>query len=73
MGRTTAPDDDAVPDSRPVVVLSYSLRQSYFDGDRKIIGRTIALNSYAMTAIGVAQPGFDGVERGAPPKVFVSS
>ena len=71
LGRTIAPDDDAVPDSSPVVVLSYSFWKSYFDGDRKIVGRTIVLNSQAMTVIGVAQPGFDGVEMGAPAKVFV--
>ena len=71
LGRTIAPDDDTVPDSKPVVVLSYSFWRSYFNGDRTIIGRTIALNSHAMTVIGVAQPGFDGVELGAPAKVFV--
>ena len=71
LGRTIAPDDDAVPDSRPVVVLSYSFWRSYFDGDRTIVGRVIALNSHAMTVIGVAQPGFDGVELGVPAKVFV--
>ena len=53
------------------MVLSYSFWRSYFDGDRKIVGRTIALNSHAMTVIGVAQPGFDGVELGVPAKVFV--
>ena len=71
LGRTIAPDDDATPDSRPVVVLSYSFWRSYFDGDRTIVGRTISLNSYAMTVIGVAQPGFDGVDPGVPAKVFV--
>jgi predicted permease len=71
LGRTIAPDDDAVPDSRPVVVLSYSFWRSYFNGDRTIVGRTIALNSNVMTVIGVAQPGFDGVELGVPAKVFV--
>ena len=53
------------------MVLSYSFWRSYFDGDRTIVGRTIALNGHAMTVIGVAQPGFDGVELGAPAKVFV--
>jgi len=71
LGRTIAPDDDAVPDSQPVVVLSYSFWRSYFDSDRTIVGRTIALNSHAMTVIGVAQPGFDGVELGDPASVFV--
>jgi predicted permease len=71
LGRTIAPDDDAVPDSRPVVVLGYNFWRSYFDGDRSIVGRAIALNGHAMTVIGVAQPGFDGVELGVPAKVFV--
>jgi predicted permease len=71
LGRTIAPDDDAVPDGKPVVVLSYSFWQSYFNGDRTIVGRTIGLNRFAMTVIGVAQPGFDGVELGVPAKVFV--
>src|ERR1700721_990960 len=71
LGRTIAPDDDAVPDSQPVVVLSYSFWQSYFDGDHSILGRTIALNGQAMTVIGVAQPGFAGGEMGEPAKVFV--
>jgi predicted permease len=71
LGRTIAPDDDAVPDSKPVVVLSYSFWQSYFNGDRSILGRTIDLNNQAMTVIGVAQPGFDGVELGVPARVFV--
>jgi predicted permease len=71
LGRTIGPDDDAVPDRQPVVVLSYSFWRSYFDGDRTVVGRTIALNSHAMTVIGVARPGFDGVELGVPAKVFV--
>ena len=71
LGRTIAPDDDEVPDSRPVVVLSYSFWRSYFAGDRTIVGRTIELNSYAMTVIGVAQAGFDGMNLGVPAKVFV--
>ena len=71
LGRPIAPQDDSVPDSQPVVVLSYSFWQAYFNSDRTIVGRTIALNSHKMTVIGVAQPGFDGVEFGNPAKLFV--
>jgi predicted permease len=71
LGRAIAPQDDSVPDSEPVVVLSYSFWQTYFNADRTIVGRTIALNSHSMTVIGVAQPGFDGVEFGNPAKLFV--
>jgi predicted permease len=71
LGRPITPEDDSVPDSRPVVVLSYSFWQTYFNGDRAIVGRTLAINSQNMTVIGVAQPGFDGVEFGNPAKLFV--
>jgi predicted permease len=71
LGRTIGRDDDSVPDGKPVVVLSYSFWQSYFNGDRAIVGRIIALNGHPMTVIGVAQPNFDGVEMGEPAKVFV--
>jgi len=71
LGRTIAPDDDAVPDTQPVVVLSFSFWRSYFSGDPTIVGKTISLNAHSMTVIGVAQPGFDGVELGVSAKVFV--
>jgi predicted permease len=71
LGRPIGPQDDSVPDSHPVVVLSYSFWQTYFESDRTIVGRTIAINSHNMTVIGVAQPGFDGVELGSPAKLFV--
>jgi predicted permease len=71
LGRTIGRDDDSVPDGKPVVVLSYSFWRSYFNGDRNILGRTISLNGYAMTVIGVAQSNFDGVDLGSPANVFV--
>jgi predicted permease len=71
LGRTITPSDDRVPDGHPVAMLSYSFWRSYFHADRSILGRAISLNGYAMTVIGVARPGFDGVELGNPAKVFV--
>ena len=70
-GRLIDQDDDSVPDSKPVVVLSYKFWRSYFNGDRDIVGRNLSLNGHAMTVIGVAQPNFDGVELDAPANVFV--
>jgi hypothetical protein len=71
LGRTITPDDDRIPDGHPVVMLSYSFWQTHFGSDRAIIGKTIALNGHNMTIIGIARPGFDGVELGNPAKVFV--
>jgi MacB-like periplasmic core domain len=72
LGRTITPSDDRVPDGHPVAMLSYSFWRSYFHADRSILGRTISLNGYAMTVIGVARPGFDGVELGNPAKVVLA-
>ena len=71
LGRTIGRDDDSVPDSKSVVVLSYSFWRSHFNGDRNIVGRELSLNGHAMTVIGVTQPNFDGVELGVPANVFV--
>src|SRR5256886_17623714 len=42
-----------------------------FAADPQIIGKTLNLNNYNMTVVGVAQAGFDGVELGRSPKIFI--
>lgn len=53
-------DGDWAPDA----VLSYNFWQHRFGGDPSVIGRTIRLNTYPFTIVGVSPPGFDGLERG---------
>jgi predicted permease len=45
-------------------VLSYNFWQRRFGGDPGVIGRTIRLNTYPFTIVGVSPPGFVGLERG---------
>jgi predicted permease len=71
LGRTFTPDDDRIPGGHPLVMLSYSFWQSRFASDRSIIGKTLVVNDRNMTVIGVAQPGFDGVELGFASKMFI--
>jgi predicted permease len=71
IGRTLTPDDDRVPGSHPVAMLSYSFWQSRFSSDPSIVGKQIVTNGYNFTVIGVSQAGFDGVELGYKSKVFV--
>jgi predicted permease len=70
-GRVLTPDDDRVPGGHPLVVLSYSYWKARFASDRSIVGKTVVINGRNMTVIGVAQPGFDGVELGHTTQVFV--
>ena len=43
-----------------VAVISYRLWNSYFHGDRSVLGRTVRINRYPVTIIGVAPPEFHG-------------
>jgi predicted permease len=71
IGRAFTPDDNRIPGGHPLVVLSYSFWQSRFASDGSIIGKTLVINGRGMTVIGVAQPGFDGVELGFTSKMFI--
>jgi ABC-type antimicrobial peptide transport system permease subunit len=52
-------------------VLSYRFWQRRFGGDPGVIGRTIRLNTYPFTVVGVSPPGFQGLSRGADIEVRI--
>jgi putative ABC transport system permease protein len=56
-GRAIAPADDQ-PGIPRVVVLSFSLFQGIFGGDRDVIGRTVQVNGGNATVVGVMPPEF---------------
>ena len=57
-GRTTAREDHRQGAS-PVVVIGHSLWTRAFGADLKALGRTVHLNGYAFTIVGVMPAGFD--------------
>src|SRR2546426_6997522 len=71
LGRILTPEDDRVRSGHPFVVLSYNYWMTRFAADPQIVGKTLNLNNYNMTVVGVAQAGFDGVELGFSPKIFI--
>ena len=71
LGRIFTPEDDRVPSGHPFLVLSYDYWRTRFASDPAIVGKTLMLNNYNMTVVGVAQAGFDGVELGYSPNIFV--
>ena len=60
LGRTFTSEDDRAPGSDPVVVISYAYWHDRFSGDPSVIGRTVRLDNYPFTIIGVAPQGFFG-------------
>lgn len=48
----------------PEAVLSYGYWMRRFGGDPSVLGRTVHLNTYPFTIVGVTGPEFTGLERG---------
>ena len=71
VGRLITPEDDRVRAGHPVAVLSYEYWRTRFSADSEVIGKTIVVNNYPLTIIGVSQAGFDGVDIGYAPSVRV--
>jgi predicted permease len=71
LGRTLGPDDDRTPSAHPVVVLTHGYWQRRFAGDARVLNQDVRVNGHPMTVVGIAAPGFSGVDVGAPADVFV--
>ena len=72
LGRLFTSADDTTPGSHPVVVLSHNFWRRRFASDPSVLNRTIRLNAYPFTVIGVSARGFDGLEPGSSPDVRVT-
>ncbi len=64
IGRVFDPGEGVEVGADPVVVLSDTYWREKFDGDSAIVGRTLWLNGFPYTVVGVAAPGFHGLLRG---------
>jgi predicted permease len=71
MGRLFVAGDDTVPDSNPILVLSFSYWQRRFGANPEILNQTILVNGHPFAVVGVAPPGFHSVVVGDTPDVFV--
>jgi predicted permease len=71
LGRGFLPEEGAVQGASPVAVLSHRLWRRSFGGDPGIVGRTVRINNYPFTVIGVAPEGFAGIMAGFASDVWV--
>ena len=70
-GRFFTQEEDVTPGGHPVAVLSYQFWESRFNKDPNLIGKTILVNNHAVTVLGVAPPGFYGMDLSNNPDVRV--
>ena len=62
LGRVFVDADCSAPGASAVVVLSDDLWKSQFGADPLIVGRTVSLNRAKFVVIGIAAPGFGGLD-----------
>jgi len=70
VGRLTNEEDD-LPGSAPVAILSHGLWDRRFGRDPSILGRTIQLNGESREVIGVLPPDFDFIDSGEGADLFI--
>ena len=62
LGRTFVEEDCRAPGASAVVVLSDDLWRTQFGADPQIVGKTVLLNRAKFVVIGIAAPGFSGLD-----------
>ena len=62
LGRVFVDADCSAPGASAVVVLSDDLWRSRFGADPLIVGKTVSLNRAKFVVIGIAAPGFEGLD-----------
>jgi hypothetical protein len=71
LGRFFLPEEDAVPDRNPVVVISERMWRDRFGGDPAALGKQLRLNGDDCQIIGVAPANFPGVLAGFPNELWL--
>ena len=62
IGRLFTAGDNRVQGGHPLAVISYDLWRSHYGADPAVLGGTVLVDEQPLTVIGVAAPGFRGVE-----------
>jgi macrolide transport system ATP-binding/permease protein len=71
LGRGFLLEEDKTANTHPVVVIGYGLWQQRFGADPGLVGRTVSLNAYPYTVVGIAPSGFNGTVAGGAPDAYV--
>jgi predicted permease len=71
LGRTILASDETAPGRHPVVVISDGLWRRDFGADPAIVGKTVELNRYPLTVVGVADSTFHGTIVSYDVEVFI--
>lgn len=71
IGRIFSNEDSAVAGGNPVIVLGYGYWMRRFGANPAILNQSVLINYLPMTVVGVAPRGFDGIQVGRVPDVYI--
>ncbi|MCZ2146745.1 MAG: ABC transporter permease [Bryobacterales bacterium] len=71
VGRGFLAEEDRTPLTHPVAVLNHGYWERRFGGAPDIVGRKLMINGHPFTVVGVAARGFQSVEVGKSPDVYL--
>jgi putative ABC transport system permease protein len=71
IGRTFEPADTVASGGNPVVMLSNGYWKSRFGGDPGILNQGVLVNNRPLAVVGVVAAGFDGIQPGFVPEVYI--
>jgi predicted permease len=66
VGRLFHADESDRPNESPIIVLSHRFWTRRFHADTAIVGKTVRLNAFPVTVVGVAPEGFQGTTIAVP-------
>jgi predicted permease len=71
IGRTFSDEDDSAPGASPSIVISYGFWENRFARDPGILERTVRLNGWPCSVVGVGPRFFTGEVVGSPTDVWI--
>jgi predicted permease len=71
IGRTIEPADTRAAGGNPVIMLSYGYWKSRFGADPSVLNQGVLVNNQPMTIIGIAPAGFEGIQPGFVPQIYI--
>jgi len=71
IGRTFEPADTVAAGGNPVVMLSNGYWKSRFGADPGVLNQGVLVNNRPMTVVGVVSAGFDGIQPGFVPEIYI--
>jgi predicted permease len=71
LGRLLGPSDDERIGEHPLAVLSYDYWENNLGADPSVLNKTLVVNGYPLTIVGIGPRGFRGTTLGAEAEVFV--